>query len=290
MMTRLAVLADVHGNLPALEAVMGAIEAQGGVDQVVIAGDLVNWGPFSAEVVAWASREDWALVRGNNEYYLLDYDTPRQPESWKQFGLLPWLHEQLAGRWQRWIATWPDELSLRYPDAPPLRVFHASPGDPWLSIHPLLSDEEIRQRLAGIEESTIIAGHSHLCLDRQVDGWHIINPGTVGVPLDGRRGIASYVLLQGHKTGWEAEFRQASYDLGPLLEAFEGQRFVERYGVIAQLIVREFETGRLQVHPFNHWRPKGSHDLDVDPALRAAFDQIDKWVYTPPEYRVNLDA
>jgi Icc-related predicted phosphoesterase len=127
-MSKLAILADIHGNLPALEAVIRDIDAQGGVDQVVVAGDVVNWGPFSAAVMARVSREDWAVIRGNNEYYLLEYNTPRQPEHWKNFALLPWLYEQLEGNWHRLIATWPDELSLRYPDAPPIRVFHASPA------------------------------------------------------------------------------------------------------------------------------------------------------------------
>ena len=71
-MTRLAVLADIHGNLPALQAVIADM-AQFAVDQVVVAGDSVNWGPFSRQVMEliWAHR--WPVIRGNNELYLLDY-------------------------------------------------------------------------------------------------------------------------------------------------------------------------------------------------------------------------
>jgi predicted phosphodiesterase len=96
-MTRLAVLSDIHGNLPALEAVLADMKPFA-VDQVVIAGDVVNWGPFSADVMERVTCENWAIIRGNNEFYLLEYNTPRQPEHWQSYTLLPWLYHQLQGR------------------------------------------------------------------------------------------------------------------------------------------------------------------------------------------------
>ena len=89
-MTRLAVLADIHGNLPALEAVSMDM-AQFEVDHVVVAGDSVNVGPFSREVLKLVSERNWATIRGNNAFYVLDYQTPRMPEHWSAFTLPPWL-------------------------------------------------------------------------------------------------------------------------------------------------------------------------------------------------------
>ena len=77
-MTRLAVLSDIHGNLPALKAVIAEIE-QEGLDAVVVSGDVVNWGPFSREVLERITTLGWACIRGNNEYYLLDYGTVYNP-------------------------------------------------------------------------------------------------------------------------------------------------------------------------------------------------------------------
>jgi predicted phosphodiesterase len=77
-MTTLAILSDLHGNLPALEAVLAEL-APLGVDQVIVAGDVINWGPFSAQVTARVIERGWAPIRGNNEFYLLDYSTPRAP-------------------------------------------------------------------------------------------------------------------------------------------------------------------------------------------------------------------
>lgn len=134
--TRLAILADIHGNFPALQSVIRDL-GQFQVNHVIVAGDVINWGPFSASVVELITNNGWAVIRGNNEYYLLDHQTAREPSAWKDrttWSLLPWLHRQLAGRWHNTIAAWPDTLSLRFPDAPPLRVVHGSARSPWEAI------------------------------------------------------------------------------------------------------------------------------------------------------------
>jgi predicted phosphodiesterase len=284
-MTRLAVVADIHGNLPALQAVMDDM-AQFRPDHVIVAGDVVNWGPFSAQVMEIVTREGWALVRGNNEYYLLEYNTPRQPPHWKDYTMLPWLYEQLQGRWHHVIAALPDELTLRFPDAPLVRVMHGVPGNPWKSLHPLLSEEEVMAALQGVEETTLIGAHSHLAMSRHVGRWHVLNPGSVGVPLDGDC-RASYMLLEGSESGWKPTFRRVPFDYEPLFAEFERQRFVEKYGVPGVLVVEEFKTARLQIHPFNLWRQAVHPGQPVTADLLAAFRQTDPWGYTPLEYHVN---
>ena len=284
-MTRLALLADIHGNLPALEVVLADVEAQQ-VDQVVIAGDIVNWGPFSAQVMARVTGNDWAIIRGNNEYYLLDYNTPRQPDHWHNYTLLPWLYQQLKGHWHHVIASWPDELTLYFPDAPPIHMVHGVPGNPWRSVHPLLTDDDIDKELAGIEATTIIAGHSHLAMDRHTALYHVINPGSVGVPLDGQFS-ASYALLDGDASGWTPTFRRLAFDSAALFEEFARMEFADCYGIEAQLVIEEFRTARLQLHPFLMWHRQQYPDAPLTPDALAEFQQIDKWCFTPPEYHLN---
>jgi predicted phosphodiesterase len=287
-MTRLAVLSDIHGNLPALQAVMRDMQGFN-VDQVVVAGDVVNWGPFSAEVMEVVTREGWAVIRGNNEFYLLDFNTPRQPAHWSEYTLLPWLYEQLRGRWHNVIASWPDEISLRFPDAPLVRMFHGTPDNPWVSVSPILPDEQVEALLGDVNETTIIVGHSHLAMSRQVGRWHVVNPGSVGVPLDGVPFTASYVILDGDGRGWRPTFRRMPYEPDSLFHAFEKQQFIERYAPIAHLVVDEFRTARLQVHPYNLWRKACYPGHEESVALLAEFQQIDKWAYTPREYHLNIE-
>ncbi|MFN8372996.1 MAG: metallophosphoesterase family protein [Anaerolineae bacterium] len=110
-MTRLAVLADIHGNLPALEAVLADIQPFN-VDQVVVAGDNINMGPYSVEVMERIM--GYAVMRGNHEYYLLDHQTPRAPAHWHDYTQPPWLNATIPARWRSVIATLPDALQLRF--------------------------------------------------------------------------------------------------------------------------------------------------------------------------------
>ncbi len=271
-MTRLAVLADIHGNLPALAAVLADL-ADLAVDQVVVAGDVVNWGPFSAQVVERILAEGWAVIRGNHEYYLLDYGTPRAPAAWAHpdhFSTLPWLRRQLHGKALTQIAAWPDTLAVRPPDAPPLRVVHGSPRSPWEAINPWTPPAELRAILAGVAEETVVTAHIHMPLDLQFERWHIVNPGSVGLPLDGTW-EASYLLLDGDGDGWRATFRRVPFDPAPIYAEFARQRFVEECGIIGELVVEEFRTSDLQIVPFHHWRVATCPEAPFDAALLAAF-------------------
>jgi predicted phosphodiesterase len=287
-MTRLAVLADIHGNLPALDAALRDLAGRA-VDDVVVAGDVINWGPFSREVLEVAHGSRWPVVRGNNEYYLLDWDTPRAPADWTldAFPVLPWLHAQLGRDWQRVIAAWPDTLSLRYPDAPPLRVVHGSPRSAWEAIYPDGPDDELDQVLAGVEERYVVAGHSHLPMDRRAGRWRIFNPGSVGLALDGTYD-ACYLLLDGDGDGWRPTFRRVASDRAAVLDAFERERFVERCGVVGQLIVEEFRTARIQLHAFVRWRQKRHPGRPVTWDLLNEFGDEERWAHMGAPYRAAV--
>ncbi|MBZ0305920.1 MAG: metallophosphatase family protein [Anaerolineae bacterium] len=284
-MTRLAILTDIHANLPALEAVIEDMKAFT-PDHVIAAGDLVNIGPFSAQVMERITGLKWAAIRGNHEFYLLDYGTARQPVSWKNWTLPPWLQAQLKN-WHSYIAAMPDELTLYYRDAPPIRIVHGLPGTPWKAIDPLTPEAQIREWLNDVQETTYVAGHYHLAFERQLDPWHILNPGSLGVPLDGIP-KANYLILDGNTNGWKATFRRVEYDIEAVLTEFRRQRFVEKYGAVAYTIVLQFTTARPTINAFLRW-----HD-DHYVGQEMTIAQVDEflhsgtlWNYLPPAYRVN---
>ena len=287
-MTRLAILSDIHGNLPALQAVMQDME-QFDVDHVVVAGDSICWGPFSRQVMEIISDRHWAVLRGNNEYYLLDYDTARAPKHWSAFTMPAFIHAQLGCECLNLIASLPDTLVLRFRDAVPIRVFHGIPDNPWVAINPDSAADAIREWLRGASETVLIGGHSHIAMERHVDGWHLFNPGSVGVPLDGDF-TASYMILDGNDAGWECSaYRRIPFDYAPVYAEFEAQQFVERCGVAAHLAVEEFRTARLQVHPYNVWKQANHPNQPDSLDLMAAFLQLDDVEgFRPPAYR-NLD-
>ena len=284
-MTRLAVLADIHGNLPALQAVIADM-AQFNVDHVAVAGDSVNCGPFSRETLELVTSRNWALIRGNNAFYALDHGTERAPANWADFTLPAYLREQLGAGWLNVLACLPDTLSLRFLDAAPVRVVHGIPGDPWTAISPKSSASQIRSWLRDVAEDTVICAHCHIPMERRVDRWHIVNPGSVGAPLDGDK-RASYVILEGDHAGWRLwQHRRVGYDCAAIFDAFQRQRFVERCGVTARLIIDEFRTARLQLYPYKIWKDH-CHPGQADSlALYDAFMALDdKSAYVPAMYR-----
>jgi predicted phosphodiesterase len=286
-MTRLAVLSDIHANLHALEAVIQDMQPFE-VDHVIVAGDLINWGPFSVEVLERITTLGWGLIRGNHEYYLLDHNTSRAPEEWKYFDTPPWLNSQLRGRWKNTIAAWPETLSLRYPDAPLIRVVHGSPRNIREGIYNLTPDDEIETMLAGVEESFVIVGHTHLRLNRQVGRWRLFNPGAVGVPLDGQGG-ANYLILDGDEDGWQPTFRRVPYDLAPVLAAFEERKIVEHLGSLGRMLIHEYQTSRPQLYAFNEWSRLCFPDEPRAIALAERFihDVKDIDPYLPPAYQLK---
>ncbi len=284
-MTTLAVISDIHANLPALEVVLADIEAHES-DHLIVAGDVINWGPFGREVMEGLMPLAPAVIRGNNEYYLLDYNTPRAPAAWadqRQWQLLSWLARTMRGRWHNLIATWPDTISLQFPDAPPVRIVHGSPRSNSEAIYPLASEELIEAMFADVKERTIIAGHTHIAMDRRIGDRHLLNPGSVGCPLQGKP-EASYMILRGNVAGWSADIRTVPFDLERVLHAFRAQGFIEECGAIGELVVDEFRTSKLQVVPFLVWRQATCPHADFDHNLVERFRSIDARAYTPEPY------
>ncbi|MCY4146011.1 MAG: metallophosphoesterase family protein [Chloroflexi bacterium] len=283
-MTRLALLADIHGNLPALEAVIADMQ-RFAVQQVVVAGDTVNWGPFSRETLEVVTQRRWAVVRGNNELYALDFGTVRAPAHWSSFTLPPILREQLGEEGIRLLACQPDSLSLRFPDAPPLRVVHGIPGNPWQAIFPQTAESVITTWLSSVPERAIVCAHSHIALERHTGRWQIFNPGSVGMPLDGELS-ASYMIIEGSETGWQLlAHRRIHYDMQPIFTAFADMQYAERGGNVARLAIEEFRSARLQVYPYYRWKQANNPHAPDSPALLDAFMRIaDTRPYLLPAY------
>ena len=288
-MTKLAVLSDIHGVWPALEAVLQDL-SQFSVDQVIVVGDLINFGPSSRQVVTCAIDNGWVVVRGNNEVDLLDYGTQRAPERWQdatQFAMLGWLDGQFHEDLKRVIATWPDTLQLRFHDAPPIRLIHGSARSAHESIFPCAPDGKVKESLAGTSEQFVIAGHSHLPMQRTTGGWQILNPGSVGVPLDGKVS-ASYILLEGDRSGWHPTFRRVPFDYVPVFHEFQRQGFIEECGVVGYLIVQTFATARPQVMPFLRWRDHKYPEQPLDREMLAEYLQHAPWEqYVQPAYLMS---
>ncbi|MFN8372995.1 MAG: metallophosphoesterase family protein [Anaerolineae bacterium] len=166
---------------------------------------------------------------------------------------------------------------------------HGSPRSHWESIFASTPDEEVLPMLQAVEEDLVITGHTHLQMDRQVGRWRVLNPGPVGMPLDGYY-EANYMLLESCADGWTPTFRRVAYDITPLLREFERIGFVEACGATGKMIVEEFASARPRIDPFNRWRRQV---YPGQPATMAMADEFmtldDKWQYMLPPFRINME-
>ncbi|RME86303.1 MAG: hypothetical protein D6775_00485 [Caldilineae bacterium] len=297
----LALLADIHGNLPALEAVMAELERLQ-PDEVVLDGDLINAAPFSGEVIDRVRATDWRVLRGNHEFYYLNYGTERDvphshdPERW---GQLHWLVEHITPEQGRYLAALPDELTLYYPGTRPLRVAHGVPGNHrggfWLN----QPQEDILAAIAHVAETTLVTAHTHVQFDRilplptefpaeqQANPHmyleperspapryrHVVNPGSVGLPLNGDP-TAQFAVLESVPDeavpgGWKATHYRIPYDRRPVLEAFYTSGMLEAGGVISRLFYWEIVTAECEIIYFFHWARKRFEEPEAN--LNAAF-------------------
>ena len=289
-MTKLAILADIHGNLPALEAVLSDLK-NFEVDQVIVAGDVINFGPFSNQTAKIVIENGWPVIRGNNEYFLLDSGTPRAPAEWSDpilFAPTIWTIQHLDPELKAVISTWPDTLNLRFGDAPPIQVFHGTPDSPWDSLFWTLSDEEIGKLLFNTTANFVVCGHTHLPMDRKSGRWCIFNPGSVGVPLDGIFS-ASYMILEGNKQGWKPTFRRIQFNYDAVFEEFEKSGYNDNCGPIGKLVVELYKRAR-PTFGFLQWRETHKPDASLTLGLVEEYFEKANWPeFMHPAYHLNME-
>lgn len=226
---RLAVFSDVHGNLPALQAVLRHIEAQGSVDLLVCLGDLSYKGPFPAECIRTICDLGIPTVHGNTDHYLLaltdhEVDCP----STRNINIVPeevpylrWHLARLDEDDVEFLAKLPFEHRLRS-DGLTVQFVHATPMDCLAAIRPHDSPELISDRLCGTDADWIVMGHIHRPFVRRHNGKLLINVGAVGYSLD-RDWRASYAVLD--TESGDASHHRVEFDIDRCVAAAVERKF-----------------------------------------------------------------
>jgi putative phosphoesterase len=189
---RVAAIADVHGNAPALEAVLREVDA----DLIVFCGDL-TWGPLPAETLDLVRPLNARFVRGNAERALVErtVDTPRAE----------WIrarHEGLE------LPAYEDFVVADVDGLGSTRFVHGSPRSDEECVTVETPEERVLEFMRGVDERVVVTAHTHVRYDRHVAGVRLLNPGSVGLPYEGEAGVAFWALL-----GPDVELRRTEYDL-----------------------------------------------------------------------------
>ncbi len=239
---KIAVLSDIHGNLPALQTATQDIEAWQ-PDLVVVDGDIVNRGPLSLDCLEFIQTKqrtaDWRVVRGNHEDYLLACDRPDAPRSGPEYELWRfafWAHDQLNGHLAA-LQTLPNQFSWMAPDGSEFRVVHASMRNNRDGIYADSSDDVLYQQIAPVP-GVFVTAHTHRPLIRRFNDSLVVNVGSVGAPFD-RDTRASYGRFLWTHDGWQSEIIRLPYDIAQTERDYVESGFLGEAGPLAQLMLVE---------------------------------------------------
>jgi putative phosphoesterase len=203
---RVAAISDIHGNLPALEAVLADIE-QEGIDDIIVAGDSVS-GPWPAETFDLLESVGARIVRGNAD---------RAEEVAAHSGeLASWNAKRLGSRRTETVLAWAPTLELAVGGLGEVLVCHSTPASDTLIYTRITPDEVLVDLLGPVDADVLVCGHTHMQYDRTLsNGLRVVNPGSVGMPYEGRRG-AFWAIL-----GPDVELRRSDYDVEACVAAIQ---------------------------------------------------------------------
>jgi predicted phosphodiesterase len=196
---RVAALCDIHGNLPALEAVLAEVDAAA-PDVVVCVGDLLG-GPYPSECLdRMRSRGDVRFVRGNADRMVLE-GVDEHDVDWGEERAR--LGEARLGE----VATWPLTVELDVDGLGRTLFCHATPTSDDPVYTRITPDDAVAALLGDVAVDVLVCGHTHVQFDRTLStGLRLVNAGSVGMPYEGKRG-AFWALL-----GPSVELRHTTYD------------------------------------------------------------------------------
>lgn len=248
---RIAAISDVHGNLPALEAVLANIRAAG-VDQIVFCGDIVLGAPDDKACYDRIMEMGVPVIRGNTDRYVFEFGTESADPRWttEQFGPLQYAASQFSDSERQALGS--HQTNYRLPGIPEILFYHANPRNDMDILRAWATDEEIERNFDGIDARVFVGGHTHTQYVRYWRGVQIVICGSVGFTNDHAAG-AQYVLLERKGDSWCVEHQDVKYDVTKTIQRFAEVRYIEKAGPIGRLFVRAMATRTNQLEPFLRW-------------------------------------
>lgn len=270
---KFAVISDVHGNAPALRLALADAAAHG-VDGCLLAGDYCISAPWASEVVALLrSLPNAHIIRGNDEAHL---DVP--PGDDGQFEVSRWCMSTLSKDDKAWLDALPEELTIDC-EGVTVRMAHSSQVFVGKSLHEkfrtsvlpgfypdgpadrealqadfrqLWEKESFREYIHALTPGVYVFGHNHIQSWADFDGRILVNPGSVGLPLDCGTFGAVYSLLTIEDGRASVEERRVPYDAEALIAQAKSTGQYAAAQVWTEIIFSEWRTVREKVYQFLH--------------------------------------
>lgn len=227
---RVAALYDIHGNLPALDAVLADVHTAD-VDHIVVGGDVVP-GPMPRETLARLLDLECpvSFIQGNGEVAVfaerIGSYFERLPDHAR--AIVRWTGHTLRTTEAEWLASWPMLLTLHIDTIGPVLFCHGTPRHHNEIVLATTSESRLRALFDPLHVPFIVCGHTHMVFDRRIGATRLVNAGSVGIPF-GQAG-ADWLLL-----GPDVQPRHTSYDLEEAAARIKASDYIDRQALAVQI-------------------------------------------------------
>jgi putative phosphoesterase len=253
-MIKIALLADIHANYPALLSVSEELK-RWHPDAVFVLGDTINRGPRPQaclqHLLQKHREKNWQLILGNHEEYVLQFAGEEFPQTSPGFEILQfvyWTYHKLRSQEIQTIQDLPLQIDERLATGQHLRAVHASMAGLRAGIYPHTPDEKLRGMIQPAPD-ILCVGHTHRPLIRTVDETQIVNAGSVGLPFDGNP-RPSYAQIQATPREVEITIKRFDYDREQAIQDFHKTGFLDEGGPMVKIIFQELLSARPLI---NRW-------------------------------------
>ena len=234
---KIALIGDIHANLPALEAVLAHARDQG-IKRVWNVGDSLGYGPFPDEVVQLLRKDqDIVSILGNYDRKVLRFKK-KQPKWAKskdplKYLAFEWTYESLSKKSRKYLRFLSQEIKIKIRGHRVL-LTHGTPASEEEHLYPDTPDQRLRELAQMTKADIIVVGHSHQAFAREVDGVWFINTGSVGRPDDGDA-RACYAVLRFQGEDMSVKHHRIEYDVDRTVAAI-GERKLPK--AFAQMFIK----------------------------------------------------
>lgn len=248
---KITLIADIHGNLPALQAVLRHARARQAVQTILNLGDSVGYGPFPDEVVQTIQGKAFINIIGNYDQKVLD--KTHRKEGWQKVktpnkrAMFAWTYQTLSKKSRRYLKSLPEQREIEI-NGTSLLLTHGSPASLSEHLRPDTPEDRLRELADEVTGKVVLCGHSHQAFIREVDEVRFINPGSVG-RLDDGDPRASYAILDILQGKVAVQFFRIPYDIQAVVQQVRQAGFPE-------IITQVFRQGRDYDHVLAQFGPE----------------------------------
>jgi len=260
---RFAVLADIHANMAAFEAVLEHIKNQGHVDSIIIAGDHVGDAPMPSAVLNKIKELSGHIILGNRDKDILSYDSGNM-DSWNdyiQWAGMKWTYSILNSSDLEYLKSLPEQLSIKVDESFSIRVVHGSPNHIYEHLYIDKYHERLESAVNTINENILICAHTHESWTTYYKGTLIINPGSIGIHYNDKA-CAEYSILDINDVKCNVEHYYVPYDFNKLINDYTQSGLLET-NILAKIILLSLVSGKNFVHDFikNAYQISADHGI-----------------------------